>query len=141
MIKTKYIKNSVEADLADRMVFVGGPRQVGKTTFALSLLGGKQNESSPAYLNWDVLADRDDIIAGRLPAGQVRIIMDEIHKYAQWRNLMKGLFDKHKSAVSFVVTGSARLDYYRKGRRDMAAPTMPCCGILLRPLSRKSLLR
>lgn len=115
MINTRYIKNSVEADLADRMVFIGGPRQVGKTTFALALLGGKQNESSPAYLNWDVLADRDDIIAGRLPAGRPRIILDEIHKYAQWRNLMKGLFDKHKSSVSFIVTGSARLDYYRKG--------------------------
>lgn len=115
MIKTRYLKDNVEADLADHMVFVGGPRQVGKTTFALGLLGKKQNESSPAYLNWDVLADRDNIIAGRLPAGQSRIILDEVHKYAQWRNLMKGLFDKNKSSVSFIVTGSARLDYYRKG--------------------------
>jgi predicted AAA+ superfamily ATPase len=111
----RYLEADVAADLADRMVFVGGPRQVGKTTFALGLLDGKQNESSPAYLNWDVLADRANIIAGRLPAGQPRIIFDEIHKYAQWRNLMKGLFDKNKSVVSFIVTGSARLDYYRKG--------------------------
>jgi len=115
VIKNRYLKDNVKADLAERMVFVGGPRQVGKTTFALSLLNGKQNESSPAYLNWDVLADRDNIIAGRLPAGQPRIILDEVHKYAQWRNLMKGLFDKNKSALSFIVTGSARLDYYRKG--------------------------
>ena len=114
-MKPRYIRNSTEADLADRMVFVGGPRQVGKTTFALSLLGEDQDESSPAYLNWDVLADRDAIVAGRLPAGQARVIFDEIHKYAQWRNLVKGLFDKNKSSVSFVVTGSARLDYYRKG--------------------------
>ena len=35
------------------MVFVGGPRQVGKTTVALSLLGSAADESSPAYLNWD----------------------------------------------------------------------------------------
>ena len=115
MTMPRYIKDSVEADLADRMVFVGGPRQVGKTTFALSLLEESQDESSSAYLNWDILADREDIIAGRLPSGQPRIILDEIHKYARWRNLMKGLFDKNKSSVSFVVTGSARLDYYRKG--------------------------
>lgn len=114
-MKHRYILESVEADLKDKMVFIGGPRQVGKTTFALVLLDGDQSESSPAYLNWDVLADRENIMAGRIPPGQPRVILDEIHKYARWRNLVKGLFDKNKSSVSFVVTGSARLDYYRKG--------------------------
>jgi predicted AAA+ superfamily ATPase len=114
-VKHRYILESVEADLKDKMVFIGGPRQVGKTTFALVLLDGDQSESSPAYLNWDVLADRENIMAGRIPPGQPRVILDEIHKYARWRNLVKGLFDKNKSSVSFVVTGSARLDYYRKG--------------------------
>jgi predicted AAA+ superfamily ATPase len=114
-MKARYIASSVTEDLKEKMVFIGGPRQVGKTTLALSLLGRNHNEQSPAYLNWDVLADRESIIAGRLPAKQKRIVFDEIHKYAQWRNLMKGLFDKNKSSMSFVVTGSAKLDYYRKG--------------------------
>ena len=74
-----------------------------------------QDESSPAYLSWDVLADREEILAGRIPGGQKRIVFDEIHKYARWRNLIKGLYDKNRSSVSFIVTGSARLDYYRKG--------------------------
>jgi hypothetical protein len=111
----RYIKDGIASDLADRMVFVGGPRQVGKTTLALSLLDPHQDESTPAYLNWDVLADREEILAERLPAGQPRIIFDEIHKYARWRNMIKGLYDKNKSSISFIVTGSARLDYYRKG--------------------------
>ncbi len=114
-MKPRYIREHVELDLAEKMVFVGGPRQVGKTTFALSLLGKHQDESSPAYLSWDVLADREEILAERIPGGQKRIVFDEIHKYARWRNLIKGLYDKNKSAVSFIVTGSARLDYYRKG--------------------------
>ena len=62
-MKPRYLREGVEADLAEKMVFVGGPRQVGKTTFALSLLGEDQNESSPAYLSWDVLADREEILA------------------------------------------------------------------------------
>ncbi|MDE2723794.1 MAG: AAA family ATPase, partial [Gemmatimonadota bacterium] len=97
-MEPRYVRDHIEADIADRMIFIGGPRQVGKTTLAISLLGQGQNESSPAYLNWDVLADREDILAGRLPSGQTRVIFDEIHKYAQWRNLMKGLFDKNKTS-------------------------------------------
>jgi len=114
-MESRYLKNQIEADIADKMVFIGGPRQVGKTTLAISLLGPGHDESSPAYLNWDVLVDRQEVLSERLPPNQTRIIFDEIHKYARWRNLMKGLFDKNKSTVSFIVTGSARLDYYRRG--------------------------
>ena len=49
------------------MVFVGGPRQVGKTTVALSLLGSAADESSPAYLNWDYPLDREAILSARFP--------------------------------------------------------------------------
>ena len=114
-MKPRYVRDSIEEDLTDRMVFVGGPRQVGKTTLALSLLGEGHDESSPAYLNWDLLADREEILAERLPSGQRRVVFDEVHKFARWRGLLKGLYDKNRTAVSFVVTGSARLDYYRKG--------------------------
>ena len=111
----RYLAAAVTADLAERMVFVGGPRQVGKTTLALSLLPAGSDESSPAYLNWDDLTDREAILAARLPPGQPRIVFDELHKYAEWRGLIKGFYDTHKSSISFLVTGSARLDYYRKG--------------------------
>ncbi len=114
-MQTRYLTPFVKDDLTEKMVFVGGPRQVGKTTFALSMLPGKQDESSPAYLNWDALEDREHILAARLPPEQKLVIFDEIHKFAKWRNVMKGFYDKHKSSTSFLVTGSARLDYYRKG--------------------------
>ena len=110
----RYLKNQIVADLATKMVFLGGPRQVGKTTLALSLLE-QANEEHAAYLSWDDPIDRKRLLSGALPAAQPLVILDEIHKYRSWRNLVKGLYDKHKSTRRFLITGSARLDYYRRG--------------------------
>jgi hypothetical protein len=116
MAKThkRYIKKSVEEDLKTKMVFVGGPRQVGKTTFALTFLSDP-SEKHPAYLNWDDVLVRSALLKGELPSKEKCIIFDEIHKFARWRNLVKGFYDTRKSEVSFIITGSARLDFYRKG--------------------------
>ncbi len=113
-IKPRYIKEHVTNDLKTKMVFVSGPRQVGKTTFALTFLK-KSSESNPAYLNWDDISTRPSLLKGELPSKENLIIIDEIHKFARWRNLIKGFYDTNKSEISFIITGSARLDYYRKG--------------------------
>ena len=96
------------------MVFVGGPRQVGKTTFALTFLP-EPKAKHPAYLNWDDLNTRSTLLKGMLPSNRKCIVFDEIHKFAGWRNLVKGFYDTNKLEISFIITGSARLDYYRKG--------------------------
>ncbi len=105
----RYLQPQVRRDLARKMVFVAGPRQVGKTTLARALPGGAH-----AYLNWDVPAHRTRILEGELPNGKLWIF-DEIHKYRRWRNLMKGLYDGRPSGQKILVTGSARLDLYRFG--------------------------
>lgn len=110
----RYLTPLVLEDLPEKMVFLGGPRQVGKTTFSLSLLG-VIDRHHPAYLNWDVPEDREKLLEAKLPVGQKLIVFDEIHKYARWRNLVKGFYDKRSKGVRFLVTGSARLDYYSKG--------------------------
>lgn len=97
------------------MVFIGGPRQVGKTTLSLSLLGPNTKINSLAYLNWDSLVDREQILGQKIPSRQKIVVFDEIHKYARWRGLVKGLFDKNRNEVNFIVTGSARLDHFSKG--------------------------
>jgi predicted AAA+ superfamily ATPase len=91
------------------MVFVAGPRQVGKTTLAKSLPG-----AAAGYLNWDVAEHRERILRRELPVGKLWIF-DEIHKYRSWRGLLKGAFDGRPRGQRILVTGSARLDYYRYG--------------------------
>ena len=113
-IHDRYIKKPVTSDLKSKMVFVGGPRQVGKTTLALGFLP-EPNTKSPAYFNWDDVSDKSKLLRGELPPNEKIIILDEIHKFARWRNLVKGFFDKNRGKISFLITGSARLDFYSKG--------------------------
>ena len=110
----RYLAEPVAEDLRSRMVFVGGPRQVGKTIFALSHLD-PPSVKHPAYRNWDDGRARAELLAGTLPPGQPLVVLDEIHKFARWRNLVKGFYDMHREDMSFLVTGSARLDHYRRG--------------------------
>ncbi|MSQ51174.1 MAG: ATP-binding protein [Betaproteobacteria bacterium] len=107
--RARYIAAALRADLPRKMVFVAGPRQVGKTTLALALPGARA-----AYMNWDTAAHRDRILRNELPAGPLWIF-DEIHKYRRWRNYLKGLCDSRKRGQRILVTGSGRLDLYRFG--------------------------
>ena len=116
----RYLETAVATALTKKMVFVGGPRQVGKTTFALGFLGRGGTERHPAYLNWDHPAARQRLRNAELPPGESLLLFDEIHKYARWRNLLKGIYDTERSRRRIIVTGSARLDYYRKGGDSLA---------------------
>lgn len=110
----RYLTPVTKEFLENRMVFIGGPRQVGKTTLCLQFLK-KPTIESPAYLNWDDISARAKIKNGELPVDQNIICFDEIHKFKNWRSLLKGFYDTKKLRHKFLVTGSARLDHYRKG--------------------------
>ena len=120
LARQRYLGPAITPVLPRKMVFIGGPRQVGKTTLALSLLGTNADESHPAYFNWDDPRAAARIRRVELPPDEPLIVLDEIHKYARWRNLVKGIYDTEKSRRRIVVTGSARLDHYRKGGDSLA---------------------
>ena len=101
-----------------QMALVSGPRQVGKTTVCRSV--------ADAYLNWDNSDDRRRLLRGptslaevlqldRLRARPLIAIFDELHKYSKWKALLKGFFDTHGDRVRLIVTGSSRLDVFRRG--------------------------
>jgi predicted AAA+ superfamily ATPase len=113
MTKNRYLHSSIVSDLKNKMVFIGGPRQVGKTTLAQYI--GANNYKNYTYLNWDNREDQKIILQKKFDAESTLIIFDEIHKYKQWKNYIKGEFDKYKKKFHILVTGSARLDLYRKG--------------------------
>jgi predicted AAA+ superfamily ATPase len=95
------------------MVFIGGPRQVGKTTLAKSI-GEKHYAGKSSYLNWDNRIDRKTILKEEFHSGNELVIFDEIHKYKKWKNYIKGEYDKNKDVFKIIVTGSSRLNVYRR---------------------------
>jgi predicted AAA+ superfamily ATPase len=105
----RYLTPQVRRDLERKMVFVAGARQVGKTTLARALRGARSG-----YLSWDVPRDRERILRGELPPGRLWVF-DEIHKYRAWRRFLKGVYDGRPEGQRILVTGSARLDFYRHG--------------------------
>lgn len=109
-IQKRYIEDQIRSDLQRKMVFVGGPRQVGKTTEAKRILSGTGN----GYLNWDIPSDRERILQNEWPVTDL-LVLDEMHKYTKWRDVLKGLYDQFHPDIQILVTGSAQLDYYRQG--------------------------
>lgn len=108
----RYLEAPIRADLPAKMVFVAGPRQVGKTTLAQQILAA----SGPGvYLSWDNREDRAEIRAALWPGGRALVVLDELHKWRGWKGWLKGEFDKHRGRLQFLVTGSARLEVYRRG--------------------------
>jgi uncharacterized protein len=113
MLRNRYLTPFIADDLKEKMVFVGGPRQVGKTTLCRNFVAEKFRNY--AYFNWDSRSDRNVITTSSWPGEVELIILDEIHKYRKWKGLIKGEYDKLKDSYKFLVTGSARLDLYRRG--------------------------
>jgi hypothetical protein len=103
----------VAKDLEDKMVFLGGPRQVGKTTVTEHLL----NTVFPGgiLLNWDSRKARERILAEAWEDSVPLVVFDELHKYPRWKQWIKGVYDTKPSHQTYAVTGSAKLNVYKKG--------------------------
>jgi len=102
----------IQADLATKMVFLGGPRQVGKTTLS-KMLG--TDFHAPTYLNWDKREHRQAILKSQWSPDSGLLVFDELHKYARWKNWIKGVWDTRRASEHIMVTGSSRLDVFRRG--------------------------
>lgn len=107
------------------MIFLSGPRQSGKTTLAKIISGSFANS---LYFNWDIQEHRTRFLRNhrffesveRKDGSIPLIIFDEIHKYRDWKNALKGIYDEFKGEYRFLVSGSGRLDLYQKGGDSLA---------------------
>lgn len=112
---------SEHLSLYKQMLFLVGPRQVGKTTISKNCQALTDNH---VYLNWDFDDDQILILEGPQKiierfnldiAGKTKKILafDKIHKYPKWRNYIKGLYDKYGDTIHILVSGSANFEIFR----------------------------
>ncbi len=118
----------------EQMLFLVGPRQVGKTTIAQQM---REYYKESIYFTWDSVKDRTLILKGQdfieeiYPINKIRankplVIFDEIHKYKDWKNWLKGFYDLYKNYFCILVTGSARLDVYKAGSDSLMGRYFLC---------------
>jgi uncharacterized protein len=121
----KKVWDQLSADKS--MIMLAGPRQAGKTTFARDIVA--KDFSDVIYFNWDISGDKrrlveDPLFFTKIPLSSISskplVILDEIHKYRNWKNYLKGVYDQFWDQYHFLVTGSGRLEYSRKAGDSLA---------------------
>lgn len=104
----------IDPEFSDKMIFLTGPRQTGKTFLAKQWL--EQKSCAKLYYNWDDEKVRREFrkdahffeSVARDASKYPRVVLDEIHKLSGWKNVVKGYFDVFAPDFNFMVTGSAR---------------------------------
>ena len=128
----RYLETYIKNDLQEKIVLLSGPRQVGKTTLSRQLI------QSHSYLNYDASSDRKIIRAEEWIRDVDLVIFDELHKMKNWKSWLKGIYDSEGTSPALLVTGSARLDTYKKGGESLAGRFFP---FRLHPLTVKEICR
>ncbi len=104
----RYITKYIQEDLDKKIILLTGPRQAGKTTLS------KMLDNNFDYFDYDNVDDRTSLLERSWDRSKSFIIFDELHKLKNWKSWIKGIYDKEGIPPSLVVTGSARLDTYKK---------------------------
>ncbi len=123
--RKSYINQWEEQSSEKEMVFLAGPRQSGKTT--LTKIISKKYKNN-VYFNWDITSNKNKLIKNptffenlnKIDNSKPLIVFDEIHKYQNWKNYLKGIFDEFHNDYQFLISGSGRLNIYQKGGDSLA---------------------
>ncbi len=102
------IKKTASIFIEKKILLISGPRQVGKTYLSKSL------SQDFIYLNYDNIDSQREIHERSWPRDNYLIIFDELHKMQNWKQWLKGIYDVEGISPKLLVTGSARLDTFRK---------------------------
>jgi uncharacterized protein len=106
----------------NRMLGVIGPRGVGKTTLLLQYIKNNLSLKETLYVTAEDFYFANnrliDVASEFVKWGGKHLFIDEIHKYPDWSNELKLLYDYHPD-LKIVFSGSSVLDI-KKGSADLS---------------------
>ncbi len=108
VLMKRYLEKHILKDLKQKIILLTGPRQVGKTTLS------KMLSTDFDYFNFDNHEDRLALHDKTWDRSKDLVIFDELHKLKNWKSWLKGIYDTEGIPPALIVTGSAKLDTYRK---------------------------
>ncbi len=123
--RARYLDIWNELEPHRQMVFISGPRQAGKTTLTEQI---RARFANSLYINWDESEHRRLLVSNphfyeeidRVDTSRPLVVLDELHKYPDWKNYLKGMYDRDSHHFKFLVSGSGRLDDFQKGGDSLA---------------------
>ena len=110
----RYLAPVLSEELGKKILLLTGPRQCGKTTLSRMLRPDFQ------YINYDLAEHRLLLREKSWDRQKALVIFDELHKMEQWKAWLKGIYDVEGMPPALLVTGSARLDAFRKTGDSLA---------------------
>jgi len=117
---TRYLYNRIHWE--NRLIGIVGPRGVGKTTLVLQYIKNNLDVRHTLYVSAEdfyfAKHRLSDLASDFVKWGGKYLFIDEIHKYPDWSNELKLIYDYHNH-LKVVFTGSSVLDL-KKGSADLS---------------------
>ncbi|MFO7828745.1 MAG: AAA family ATPase [Bacteroidales bacterium] len=118
----RYLWNKI--DWNSRLIAITGARGVGKTTLLLQYI----KENLAKYPDEVIYVNLDDLYFSKttivdftdefVKRGGKYLFLDEVHKYLNWSQEIKNIYD-YFNQLKIVITGSSALDIF-KGKADLS---------------------
>lgn len=115
-IDTSFVRSlSNDINWNARLIGIKGARGVGKTTLLLQYmkLNFSQNLEESLYVSLDSISFKERTLVGLaddfIRNGGKYLFLDEVHKYANWAQELKNIYDDHPD-LKVVFTGSSLLE-------------------------------
>ncbi|KKP67578.1 MAG: hypothetical protein UR66_C0013G0021 [Candidatus Moranbacteria bacterium GW2011_GWE1_35_17] len=111
-VKKRYLYEKI--DFSQKMIGIIGQRGVGKTTIMLQFLKEKNSPEKTIYLTADDIYFSQNTLKATIETlyrdyGFRIFCIDEIHKYKNWNQELKNIYDL-LSEIKVVFSGSSSLD-------------------------------